>query len=327
MSIGILDNFAKDSRMMRDIFSGILAEQMAADEYVCYLDADLASCVGTSKLMTQYPYRAINCGIAEANMVGVAAGMSAAGMKPYVHSFAPFASRRVMDQVFMSVAYAKLNVRIIGSDPGVTAAFNGGTHMPFEDMAVMCAIPTATVIEPADCAQFASIMRQVKDLYGLFYIRLLRKNPVAIYTDDSEFEIGKGVTLRDGKDVTIIASGIMLEQALKAAEILAVEGIDARVVNLFTWKPIDEKLIESCARETGAIVTSENHNILCGLGSAVSNVVTSTYPVPVVRMGIEDEVGEVGPEDYLRKRFELTAEKIVEKVKVAIDLKKELINK
>ena len=321
MSIRLLDEFKKDTRMMRDIFSGILAEQMAADKYVCYLDADLMSCVGTRELTKQYPDRAINSGIAEANMVGVAAGMSAAGMKPYVHSFAPFASRRVMDQIFMSVAYARLNVRIVGSDPGVTAAFNGGTHMPFEDMAVMCAIPTATVIEPADCSQFASIMRQVKDRYGLIYIRLIRKNPCAIYTDDSDFEIGKGVTLRGGKDVTIIASGIMLEQALKAAEILEAEGIDARVVNMFTWKPIDEALIETCARETGSIVTAENHNILCGLGSAVSNVVTSTYPVPVVRMGIEDEFGEVGPEDYLRKRFQLTAEKIATKAKLAISIK------
>lgn len=150
-------------------------------------------------------------------------------------------------------------------------------------------------------------MRQVKDLYGLFYIRMLRKNPVAVYTDDSEFEIGKGVTLRNGKDVTIIASVNMLEQALKAAEILADEGIDARVVNIFTWKPIDEELIVSCAREIGAIVTFENHNILCVLGSAVSQVVASTYPVPVVRMGIEDEFGEVGPEDYLRERYKLTA--------------------
>jgi transketolase len=321
MSVQLVKELKKDSREMRDIFSDILAKQMAEDDLVCYLDADLASCVKTKKLIGQYPDRAINCGIAEANMIGVAAGMSAAGMKPYAHTFAPFASRRVMDQVFMSVAYAKLNVRIIGSDPGVTAAYNGGTHMPFEDMSVMLSIPTATVIEPADCAQFSSIMRQVKDRYGLFYIRMLRKNPVAVYTDDSEFEIGKGVTVRTGKDVTIIASGIMLEQALKAAEILASEGIDARVINMFTWKPIDEELIRTCARETGAIVTAENHNILCGLGSAVSNVVTSIHPVPVVRMGIEDEFGEVGPEDYLRNRYQLTAESIAGKAKIAIDLK------
>ncbi len=324
MRIKLLNKYVKDTRMMRDVFSSMLADQMDTDKNVCYLDSDLASCVGTTPLMKQYPDRALNVGIAEANMIGVAAGMSAAGMKPYVHSFAPFASRRVMDQVFMSVAYARLNVRIIGSDPGVTAAFNGGTHMPFEDMAVMCAIPTATVMEPADCAQLASIMRQVKDLYGLFYIRLLRKNPVAIYTDDSEFEIGKGVTIRDGKDVTVIASGIMTEQALKAAEILEKEGIDARIVNMFTWKPIDEALIETSARETGAIVTAENHNIFCGLGSAVNNVVTSTYPVPVVRMGIEDEFGEVGPEDYLRERYELTANKIAAKAKIALNLKNSL---
>jgi transketolase len=321
MSFQLLDTYKKDTRMMRDIFSGMLDEQMAADEKICYLDADLMGCVGTKKLVAKYPDRAANCGIAEANMMGIAAGMSAAGMKPYVHTFAPFATRRAMDQVFMSIAYAKLNVRIIGTDPGVTAAFNGGTHMPFEDMAVMCSIPEATVIEPTDCAQFASVMKQVKDRYGLTYIRMLRKNPVAIYSDGSEFEIGKGVTLRNGKDVTIIASGIMVEQALLAAQSLAGEGIDARVVNLFTWKPIDEDLIVACAKETGAIVTAENHNIICGLGSQVANVVTSRYPVPVIRVGIEDEFGEVGPEDYLRKRFELTADKIAAKAKHAISMK------
>lgn len=322
MSFKLLNERKKDPSMMRDIFSSILDEQMAADERVCYLDADLMGCVSTKKLWKKYPDRAINCGIAESNMIGVAAGMSAAGMIPYAHSFAPFATRRVMDQVFMSVAYAKLNVRIIGSDPGVTAAFNGGTHMPFEDMAVMCAIPEATVIEPADCEQFASVMRQVKDRYGLTYIRMLRKNPIAVYAPGSEFEIGKGVTLTNGDDVTIIASGIMLDEALKAAEILKKENIAARVVNIFTWKPIDEELIEKCAKETGAIVTAENHNIICGLGAMVANVISSTYPVPVIRMGIEDEFGEVGPEDYLRKRFELTAEKIVSKAKKAISLKK-----
>lgn len=321
MSFKLLDELKKDEREMREVFSDILGRHMAEDELVCYLDADLSSCVKTRGLIEKYPHRAMNCGIAEANMMGVAAGMSAAGMKPYVHTFGPFATRRVMDQVFMSIAYAKQDVRIFGSDPGVTAAYNGGTHMPFEDMAVMLSIPEATVIEPTDCAQFASIMEQVKDLYGLFYIRMLRKNPVAVFTDDSEFQIGKGVTLRDGKDVTIIASGIMLEQALKAADLLDSEEIDARVVNIFTWKPIDEELVESCARETGSIVTLENHNILCGLGSAVSNVVTSTYPVPVVRMGIEDEFGEVGPEDYLRNRYKLTTENIVEKAKLAISKK------
>jgi transketolase len=318
MSIQIADGLKKDSREMRATFSSILAEQMAEDEFVCYLDSDLMGCVNTKELMKKYPDRAINCGIAESNMIGVAAGMSAAGMKPYAHTFAPFATRRAMDQVFLSVAYAKQNVRIIGTDPGVTAAYNGGTHMPFEDMAVMCSIPTATVIEPCDCAQFASVMRQVKDRIGLTYMRMLRKNPIIIYKDESDFEIGKGVIVKHGNDLTIIASGIMVEQALKAAEILSKEGIEARVIDMFTWKPIDAALIEACARETGAIVTAENHNIFCGLGSAVSNVVTSTYPVPVERVGIDDEFGEVGPEDYLRKRYNLTAEKIAEKSRIAI---------
>jgi transketolase len=323
MNIQLADERKKDYREMRSVFSRMLAEQMAEDELVCYLDADLMGCVNTKELMKEYPDRVINCGIAEANMMGVAAGMSAAGMKPYAHTFAPFATRRAMDQVFLSIAYARQNVRIIGTDPGVTAAYNGGTHMPFEDMAVMCSIPTAMVIEPCDCVQFASVMRQVKERKGLTYIRMLRKNPITIYKDGSDFEIGKGVILKHGNDLTIIASGIMVDQALKAAEMLIVDGIEARVIDMFTWKPIDSALIEACARETGAIVTAENHNIICGLGSAVSNVVTSTYPVPIERVGIEDEFGEVGPEDYLRQRYNLTAEKIVEKAMAAIARKRQ----
>ena len=295
---------------------------MEADPRVCYLDADLMNCIGTRKLAAKYPTRAINCGIAESHMIGVAAGMSAAGMIPYAHTFGIFASRRVMDQAFLSVAYAKLNVRILGSDPGVTAALNGGTHMPFEDMAPYLAIPKTICVEAADCAQAASIMEQVKDMYGLIYIRFQRKNPIAVYPDGTKFEIGKGVLLREGSDITLIGSGIMVAECLKAADILAAEGISARVVDMFTWKPIDAALIEDCARKTGAIVTAENHNYLSGLGAQVAEVVTSTYPVPVIRQGVEEEFGEVGPEDYLRKRFGMTAERVVEKARIALSLKK-----
>ncbi len=317
-----LPELVKDKRGVRDIIAASLDAQMEADPRVCYLDADLMNCIGTRKLAAKYPDRAINCGIAESHMIGVAAGMSAAGMIPYAHTFGIFASRRVMDQAFLSVAYAKLNVRILGADPGGTAALNGGTHMPFEDMAPYLAIPKTTVVEACDCAQAASIMEQVKDMYGLIYIRFMRKNPIAVYPDGTKFEIGKGALLREGDDITLIGSGIMVAECLKAADILAAEGISARVIDLFTRKPIDADLIEESARKTGAIVTAENHNYLSGLGAQVAEVVTSTYPVPVIRQGVEEEFGEVGPEDYLRKRFLMTADRVVEKAKIALAMKK-----
>lgn len=318
----VLDELKKDPRGIRNVIAAKLGEQLAADPRVCYLDADLMNCIGTRKLAAQFPDRAINCGIGEANMIGVAAGMSAAGMIPYAHTFGIFASRRVMDQVFMSVAYAKLNVRVLGSDAGVTAALNGGTHMPFEDMAPYLAIPGAIAIEAADCEQAASIMDSVKDMYGLIYIRFMRKNPIAVYPEGTKFEIGKGALLREGSDVTIISSGIMVAEALKAAATLAAEGIEARVVDMFTWKPIDRELIADCAAKTGAIVTAENHNYLSGLGSQVAMVTAETCPVPVLRVGVADEFGEVGPESYLRERFALTAAHIADECRKAVKLKK-----
>lgn len=307
----LLQNRKLDTRMLSKAFADTLEELMLNDDRVCYLDADLMSCIGTVPLWKKYPDRIYNCGIAEANMVGVAAGMSATGKIPYIHSFGIFASRRIMDQAFMSVAYAKLNVKIIGSDPGVTAAYNGGTHMPFEDMAVMLSIPEATVLEPADFAQFVSVMKQVNDTHGLTYIRMARKNQIQIFEDGSEFKLGKGLTLTQGNDLTIISSGIMLDEALKAADILKQDGINARVVNLFTWKPIDSDLITKCAIETGAIVTAENHNILCGLGSQVAKVVAQNAPVPMEFVGVRDIFGQVGPEDFLREYYKLTADEIV----------------
>lgn len=307
----LLQNRKLDTRMLSKAFADTLEELMLNDNRVCYLDADLMSCIGTVPLWKKYPDRIYNCGIAEANMVGVAAGMSATGKIPYIHSFGIFASRRIMDQAFMSVAYAKLNVKIIGSDPGVTAAYNGGTHMPFEDMAVMLSIPEATVLEPADFAQFVSVMKQVNDTHGLTYIRMPRKNQIQIFEDGSEFKLGKGLTLTQGNDLTIISSGIMLDEALKAADILKQDGINARVVNLFTWKPIDSDLITKCAIETGAIVTAENHNILCGLGSQVAKVVAQNAPVPMEFVGVRDIFGQVGPEDFLREYYKLTADEIV----------------
>ncbi len=307
MSVIVKEMWDKEPHMLRETYCNTLMALAENDSRIMALDADLMSSSGMKPFMKKFPDRFINCGIAESNMVGVAAGLSATGKIPFAHSFGTFATRRVCDQIFMSAAYAKLNVRIIGTDPGVTAAFNGGTHMPLEDMAVLRAIPEITLLEPTDTVQLEALMPQLVSSYGVFYIRLQRKNAVSIFAPGSEFTIGQGVTLRGGKDVTLFSSGIMVAEALKAAQLLAEQGVDARVVNLFTWKPLDRALVESCARETGALVTCENHNVVGGLGSAVCEAVCDTKPVPVERVGVQDVFGEVGPEDYLRARFSLNA--------------------
>ena len=310
MNVKISKELKKDDRMMRTVYRDTLMEMAGEDERIVALDADLMNSMGMPPFLEKYPKRTFNCGIQEANMIGVAAGLSATGKIPFAHTFGPFATRRCFDQVFISAAYAKLNVRIIGSDPGITAAYNGGTHMPFEDMGLMRNVPGAIVLEPTDCAMLKDLLRQVKDIYGVCYIRLLRKEPVKIYEDNSSFEIGKGVVLKEGKDLTLVASGYLVSETLKAADLLAKEGISARVADMFTIKPIDRELIEKCARETGCLVTVENHNIIGGLGSAVAEVLAETAPVPMERIGSRDRFGEVGPVDYLIGAFQMTAEDI-----------------
>ena len=305
MSIIVKNSFEKESRQMRDVYCNAMMALAEKDGRIVALDADLMTSSGMKPFKDKYPGRFINCGISEANMVGIAAGLSATGKIPFAHSFGTFASRRVCDQIFISCAYAKLNVRIVGTDPGVTASLNGGTHMPLEDMAVLRAIPKIILVEPVDAVQLEALMPQIAEKYGTYYIRLARKYAVSVFAPGSSFTVGKGVTLRGGHDVTLIASGILVAEALKAANLLAEQGISARVVNLFTWKPLDVKLIEACARETGAIVTCENHNIIGGLGGAVCETLCETFPVPAERVGTREEFGEVGPEDYLRARFHL----------------------
>lgn len=307
--------------LMRDAYCSTLMELAKTDGRIVALDADLISSSGMKPFFKAFPQRSVQCGIAEANMIGVAAGLSLTGKVPFCHSFGPFASRRVCDQIFISAAYARLNVRIIGSDPGVTAAYNGGTHMPFEDMAVLRGIPEITLIEPCDPVCMADITRQLVDVYGVYYIRMARKNAVAVYEPGSTFEIGKGNVLRSGVDVTLFASGIMVAEALKAAELLAGEGVSARVVDLFTWKPMDVELVAKCAEETGAFVTAENHNIYGGLGSAVAEAAAKTVPVPIEMVGTDDRFGQVGTEAFLRGEYRLTAERIADAAKKAIERK------
>jgi len=311
----------KEDVAMRDVYCQTLIELAKENDQIVVMDADLMSSMGMIPFLETFPERTFNCGVQEANMIGVAAGLSATGKIPYAHTFGPFATRRCYDQVFLSGAYAKSNIRIIGSDPGVTAAYNGGTHMPFVDMGIMRNIPEITIITPTDSTMLKRIIEKVAELFGVFYIRLLRKNAIKIYQENQAFEIGKSITLKNGSDATIIANGIMVAVALKAADILEKKGASIRVLDMFTLKPIDKIQIIKCARETGAIVTAENHNIINGLGSAVAEVLVENVPIPMERVGVKDLFGEVGPEDYLKERFELTASDIVKKVEKVIKRK------
>ncbi len=320
MNVKLIGEHKKDSRACRDGLALTLNEMMAEDKSICYVDCDLMGCINTKMLMKNYPDRAFEAGIAEANGAGVAAGLAATGKKVFYHSFGTFSSRRCYDQIYMSAAYAGLSVRVLGSDAGVTAAFNGGTHMPLEDAAMYLSIPETTVLDPADYDQLASITRQLVGVEGVSYTRFVRKGIIQVYGEGSEFEIGKGVVLHESdKDVaTIITSGIMVDEALKAYEALQAEGISVRVIDMFTWKPLDEELVIKAAKETGAIVTAENHNVTCGLGSVVANCLAKNCPTIQEFVGVQDQFGEVGPQDYLMDRFGLRATNIVEAVKKAV---------
>ena len=313
--MNVVYNGEMDPRAAKEILGRVIPDMCEKDSDVIYLDADLMNCIGTLKWGMQHPEKAIDCGIAEANMIGVAAGLAAEGFKPVCHTFGPFASRRCFDQVFLSAAYAKNDITIIGTDPGVTAALNGGTHMPFEDVALYRTIPTATIFEPSDMNCLESILRQCPDIPGVKYIRVGRKNLAKVYEDGVKAEVGKAQVLRDGKDVTIIAAGIMIHEAMQAAKELAEEGIDTAVIDMFTIKPIDAKTIEEYAKKTGRVVVCENHSKHGGLYSAVLEVLSEHCPVPAECVAVEDEFGEVGPQNYLQERFGLTKEHVKEQVK------------
>ena len=310
--------FEKEAREMRAVYCETLQQLARENGRIAVLDADLVGSSGTKPFFNEFPDRAIDCGIQENNMIGVAAGMSAAGMIPFAHSFGPFASRRCVDQIFISCAYAKLNVRIVGSDPGVTAAYNGGTHMPFEDMGALMSIPQITLLEPTDSVQLRWMIRQLEKEYGVYYIRMLRKNAVGVFEEGSDFELGRIARLKEGADVAIVCSGILVGEALKAAAALEAQGVSAAVLNAFTWKPLDAETLAEYAANCGCVVTAENHNITGGLGAAVAASLSRTRPVPVEMVGVNDEFGEVGTEDFLRKRFDLTADHIIRAAKAAI---------
>lgn len=308
-------------RWMREIFTELLIEQAEQDHRICYIEADLMLASGTGPFKEKFPDRTVNVGVAEANMIGVAAGASTLGLIPFTHTFTPFATRRCNDQITLSVSYGKNNVKMIGSDPGITAMLNGGTHMSMEDVALMRNIPDMCIVEPIDGVQLAGLFPQIVKHEGPVYIRLLRREAPVVYQEGETFEIGKAKTIKLGTDVTIIAAGIMVNEAIKAEKMLAEEGIDVSVIDMHTIKPLDTKVIYEEAKKTGAIVTAENHSIINGLGSAVAEFLSQNCPVPLKIVGVKDHFGEVGMQDFLAEKFGLTAKEIVENCKEVLKMK------
>lgn len=304
------------------LFSTWMEELLNTDEKVVYLDADLMRGLNTGELWAKRPDRVYNCGIQEGNMVGVAAGLYLAGYKPYVHSFTPFITRRTFDQIMVSVAYARKSVHLIGTDAGILASDNGGTHMCFEDVAIIRSVPEACIVDVTDAAMFYSLLKSTKDRQGVTYFRTGRRNMPDVYEMGTKFEVGHGKILVQGDDATVVASGIMVATALEAAKMLSQENIYIRVVDPVTIKPLDEVLIQKCARETGAIVSAENCNIIGGLGSAIAEVVCKTEPVPVLRVGIDDRFGQTGPVNYLKEAYGLTPGRIVDRVREVLKMKR-----
>ena len=303
----------QDTFEMREIYCQSLIEEAKTNKDIVVVEADLMNCIKTGPFKKEYPDRFFNVGIAEANMVGVSAGLATCGKIPFCSSFGTFATRRCFDQVFISVAYSKQNVKIVGTDPGICAEINGGTHMPLEDMGIMRGIPDMLCVEPTDSTMLKALMPQIIAYKGATYIRLQRKKAETVYQKGEKFDLFKAKKIASGKDATIIASGIMVSKALQAREELKKQGLDVGVLNVFTWKPIDKEAIIECAKESGAIVVAENHNVHNGLYSAVSEVIVANKPVPMESVAVMDEFGEVGKMPYLAKKFHITEEDIIEK--------------
>lgn len=309
------------NKNLRDIYVDLLIEEAEKNPNVVLVEADLSSALGSKSFFQKFPKRAINVGVAEANMIGVAAGLANMGKLPFTHTFTPFATRRVFDQVTLSVAYSQLNVKMVGSDPGVMAQLNGGTHMSFEDVGLMRTIPTMTIVEPVDGVQLASLFPQIVKHNGPVYIRLMRKGNDNVFDLGEEFELGKAKVIKEGKDVSIFCTGIEVKEAVEAEKILSEKGISASIVNIHTIKPLDVETIVKEASRTGAVVTAENHNIINGLGSAVAEALVENKPVVMERVGTRDHFGEVGQQDFLMEKYGLKAHHIVAAVEKVLERK------
>ncbi|GAB6168508.1 transketolase family protein [Clostridium carnis] len=307
----------------RESYGKALAELATTNKNIVVLDADLSKSTKTADFKSVCEERFFNMGIAEANMMGVAAGLSTCGKVPFVSTFAMFAAGRAFEQIRNSICYPKLNVKVCATHAGLTVGEDGASHQAIEDLSLMRSIPNMTVICPADDVETRAAIKAVAEFDGPCYVRLGRA-AVNVINDAStyEFKIGKGVKLTDGNDVTIVATGIMVDAALEAREELLEEGINARVINIHTLKPLDNEILINAAKETGAIVTAEEHSIIGGLGSAVSEALSEEYPVPVLKVGVKDVFGESGLPNQLLEAYGLTSAEIVKKAKKALTLKK-----
>lgn len=294
----------------RDAYGETLLELGAENKEIVVLDADLSGSTKTGVFAKKFPERFFNMGIAEANMIGTAAGLAAAGKIPFVSTFAIFAAGRAWEQIRQSVAYAKVNVKIVATHGGVTVGEDGGSHQSVEDIAIMRAIPNMTVMVPADGAETRQAIRAAAAYKGPVYIRLGRNKVPTIFDDSYRFSIGKGAELVAGSDLTFVATGLMTEKAIAAAALLKKDGISARVIHLGTIKPLDQELLLKAATETGAVVTAEEHSVVGGLGGAVAEFLAEHHPAPLVRVGINDRFGTSGKAEELLKYFGLTAEEL-----------------
>lgn len=306
----------------REVYGKTLVELGKVNPNIVVLDADLACSTKTSTFAKEFPDRFFDMGIAEQDMISTAAGFAACGKIPFASTFAVFGSGRAWDQVRLTCAYTRLNVKIVVTHGGITTGEDGASHQANEDLAIMRAIPNMTVVVPADGIECAKVIRAVAEYHGPVYVRLPRLATPLVHKDDNfDFKLGKGITLREGKDVTIFACGIMVPAAMEAAEELSKNGCEARVVNLHTIKSLDKELIIKCAKETGAAVTAEEHSILGGLGGSVAEVLVENCPIPMARVGVKDVFGESGKPDELLVKYGLTPKEIVAAAKAVLKRK------
>ena len=311
-----------DKIATREGYGQALAELGEKYADLVVLDADLAEATKTIMFKKKFPERFFDCGIAEGNMISVAAGLAAAGKIPFASSFAMFAAGRAFEQIRNTIGYPHLNVKIGATHAGITVGEDGATHQCLEDFALMRSIPGMTVISPVDAVEARAAVEAAIKYQGPVYLRFGRYAVPTLLDESYKFELGKGVVMADGSDVTIFANGLLVSMALEAAELLKADGISARVVNIHTIKPIDRELVIACAKETGAVVTAEEHNIIGGLGSAVCEVLSESCPVPVLRVGVEDQFGRSGKVPPLLELYGLTPANIAAKAKAAVAMKK-----
>lgn len=304
---------------MRKVFAAEIDNIMENNSNVVLINADLARPNGVNKLDEKYKDRCFNVGIAEQNMACVAAGMSSYGFIPFIMTFTPFATRRICDQIAISIAYAKQNVKIVGTDPGISAEYNGGTHMSVEDIGVLRSIPDLVIFEPVDNTQLKLALPKIVEYDGAVYIRMFRKELPDVFDENYKFDLFKADILKEGKDVTIICSGLMVQEVMEANKTLLENGVDAEIINVHTIKPLDEETILKSAKKTGKVIVAENHNIIGGLRSAVCECLSEKHPVKVTPIGIKDRFGQVGKMPFLKKEYNMDVESIVKAVNSVIE--------